>query len=156
MLTLLGALGYACAGLVVRYLAMDDEPFDVIGITAAQFLCGSVLLLPYLFLSGDVGASDWGSAELWLSIAFIAIGAQVLGYMTFNLALTRWAGVARVPLDVPRARDRDPHRGRARTPAGRRPDARHGDRRRRGRGRQPARRGAARSDRPQRCSGRSS
>jgi drug/metabolite transporter (DMT)-like permease len=92
VLTLLGALGYACAGLLVRYLAMQDEPFDVIGITAAQFLCGSVLLLPYLFLSGDLGGSNWGSTELWWSIAFIAIGAQVLGYVTFNLALTRWPG----------------------------------------------------------------
>lgn len=92
VLTLLGALGYACAGLLVRYLVMRDEPFDVLGITAAQFLCGSVLLLPYLFLSGDVGASDWGSVELWWSIAFIVIGAQVLAYVTFNLALTRWPG----------------------------------------------------------------
>ena len=91
-LALLGALGYACAGLLVRYLAVDGEPFDVLGITAAQFLCGSVLLVPYLFLSGDVGASDWSSLELWWSIAFIVVGAQVLAYITFNFALTRWAG----------------------------------------------------------------
>jgi drug/metabolite transporter (DMT)-like permease len=91
-LALLGALGYACAGLLVRYLAVDGEPFDVLGITAAQFLCGSVLLVPYLFLSGDVGASDWSSLELWWSIAFIVVGAQVLAYITFNFALTRWTG----------------------------------------------------------------
>jgi drug/metabolite transporter (DMT)-like permease len=92
VLTLLGALGYGCAGLLVRYLVLRGEPFDVIGITAAQFLCGSVLLIPYLLLSGDLGGSDWGSAELWWSIAFIVIGAQVLAYLTFNIALTRWPG----------------------------------------------------------------
>ena len=64
----------------------------MIGITAAQFLCGGVLLLPYLFLSGDLGASDWGSGELWWSIAFIVVGAQVLAYLTFYVALTRWPG----------------------------------------------------------------
>ena len=92
ILTLLGAIGYGCAGLLVRYLALTGEPFDVIGIMAAQFLCGGVLLLPYLFLSGDLGASDWGSPELWWSIAFIVVGAQVLAYLTFNIALTRWPG----------------------------------------------------------------
>jgi drug/metabolite transporter (DMT)-like permease len=90
-LALLGALGYGCAGLLVRYLALH-EPLDVIGITTAQFLCGSILLIPYLFLSGDVGGSDWTSAELWWSIAFIVIGAHVLAYLTFNVALTRWPG----------------------------------------------------------------
>ena len=61
VLALVGALGYACAGLLVRDLCLTGETFDVIGITAAQFLCGGVLLIPYLLLSGDVGASDWGS-----------------------------------------------------------------------------------------------
>jgi drug/metabolite transporter (DMT)-like permease len=92
VLALLGAVGYGCAGLLVRYLSLNDESFDVIGITAAQFLCGGVFLMPYLLLSGDLGASDWSSPELWWSIAFIVIGAQVLAYLTFNIALTRWPG----------------------------------------------------------------
>ena len=91
-LTLLGAIGYGSAGLLVRYLSLTGEAFDVIGITAAQFLCGGVFLIPYLFLSGDLGGSDWGSPELWWSIAFIVIGAQVLAYLTFYVALTRWPG----------------------------------------------------------------
>ena len=119
ILTLLGAFGYACAGLIVRYLVINDEPFDVLGITAAQFLCGSVLLLPYLFLSGDVGASDWGSGELWWSIAFIVIGAQVAGLRDVQPRAHALAGVARVPVDVPLAGDRDRDRGHPRPPAGR-------------------------------------
>ena len=92
VLALVGAVGYGSAGLLVRYLALTGEPFDVIGMTAAQFLCGGIILLPYLLLSGDVGASDWTSGELWWSIAFIVIGAQVLAYLTFYNALTRWPG----------------------------------------------------------------
>jgi drug/metabolite transporter (DMT)-like permease len=92
ILTLVGAIGYGCAGLLVRYLVLSGEPFDLLGIMAAQFLCGGILLLPYLFLSGDLGGSDWGSRELWWSIAFIVIGAQVLAFLTFYSALTRWPG----------------------------------------------------------------
>ena len=90
--SLAGALGYGCAGLLIRYLSLSDEPFDVVGMTAAQFLCGGILLIPYLLLSGDLAGSDWGSGELWWSIAFVVIGAQVLAYLTFNVALTRWPG----------------------------------------------------------------
>jgi drug/metabolite transporter (DMT)-like permease len=92
ILTLLGAIGYGSSGLLVRYLVLTGEPFDLLGIMAAQFLCGGILLLPYLFLSGDLGGSDWGSRELWWSIAFIVIGAQVLAFLTFYSALTRWPG----------------------------------------------------------------
>ena len=92
ILTLLGAVGYGTSGLLVRYLAVTGEPFDLLGIMAAQFACGGVLLLPYLFLSGDLGGSDWGSFELWWSIAFIVIGAQVLAFLTFYGALMRWPG----------------------------------------------------------------
>ena len=90
VLTLLGALGYGTAGLLVRYLSLTGEEFDMIGITAAQFLCGAVLLVPYLFLSGDLGGSDWGSGDLWLAIAFVVVGAQVLAYLMFYSALMRW------------------------------------------------------------------
>jgi drug/metabolite transporter (DMT)-like permease len=90
VLTLLGAVGYGSAGLLMRYLSLTGEPLDIMGLMAAQFLCGAILLIPYLFLSGDVGASDWGSLDLWWSIAFIVIGAQVIAYLTFFVALTRW------------------------------------------------------------------
>jgi drug/metabolite transporter (DMT)-like permease len=90
VLTLLGAVGYGSAGLLMRYLSLTGEPLDIMGLMAAQFLCGAILLMPYLFLSGDVGASDWGSLDLWWSIAFIVIGAQVIAYLAFFVALTRW------------------------------------------------------------------
>jgi drug/metabolite transporter (DMT)-like permease len=92
VLTLLGAIGYGSAGLLMRYLSLTGEPLDIMGMMAAQFLCGAVLLVPYLFISGDLGASDWGSPDLWWSIAFIVIGAQVVAYLTFYVALTRWPG----------------------------------------------------------------
>jgi drug/metabolite transporter (DMT)-like permease len=90
VLTLLGAVGYGSAGLLMRYLSLTGEPLDIMGMVAAQFLCGAILLIPYLLMSGDLGASDWGSPDLWWSIAFIVIGAQVVAYLTFYIALTRW------------------------------------------------------------------
>ena len=137
-LALLGAIGYGCAGLLVRYLSLNDETFDVIGITAAQFLCGSVFLVPYLLLSGDVAGSDWSSPELWWSIAFIVIGAQVLAYLTFNVALDALVRLARLFLGLPRPGRRDPDRGPPGSPARSAADDRHGRRRARHRDRQPA------------------
>ena len=113
----------------MRYLSLTGEPFDMIGITAAQFLCGGVLLIPYLLLSGDLGASDWGSAELWWSIAFIVIGAQVLAYLTFYIALTRWPSSRVYPwtfLSPVVAILIEAFRGNL---PGALPDGRHGDRR---------------------------
>ena len=55
---LVGALGWAAAGLGMRYLSVRDPNFDVWGATTAQFFCGGVLLVPYLV------ASRWRPREL--------------------------------------------------------------------------------------------
>ena len=89
VLTLVGAIGYGCAGLLVRYLVLSGEPFDLLGIMAAQFLCGGILLLPYLAATGT-DDTDWGSAKLWVSLAFLVVGAQVITYVGFYVALARW------------------------------------------------------------------
>ena len=142
-LTLLGAIGYGSAGLLMRYLSLTGEPLDIMGLTAAQFLCGAIFLLPYLFLSGDVGATDWSSRELWWSIAFIVIGAQVIAYLGFYAALSRWPSSRVYPWTFLVARRRDPHRGDPRQPPGPPANGRHGDRRGRPDRRQPAGRGGS-------------
>src|SRR5438067_2128237 len=75
-----GALGWAAAGLAMRYLSTRARPFDVIGLTTAQFLCGGVMLIPYLVLSRPT-PTDWGSPKLWASLAFLVLGAQVVTYV---------------------------------------------------------------------------
>ncbi|MFI5048391.1 MAG: DMT family transporter [Gaiellales bacterium] len=87
---LVGALGWSAAGLGMRYLSVRDPAFDVWGATTAQFFCGGVLLLPYLAATGP-GDTDWSSGKLWLSLAFLIVGAQVITYVGFYVALAQWA-----------------------------------------------------------------
>jgi drug/metabolite transporter (DMT)-like permease len=87
---LVGALGWAAAGLGMRYLSVRDQAFDVWGATTAQFFCGGVLLLPYLVLSGNTSDSDWSSPKLWASLAFLVVGAQVITYVGFYVSLAQW------------------------------------------------------------------
>ena len=86
---LAGALGWAGAGLAMRYLSTRAESFDVYGATTAQFLCGGVLLLPYLVAVRPT-PTDWSSPKLWASLAFLVIGAQVVTYVGFYVALSHW------------------------------------------------------------------
>jgi drug/metabolite transporter (DMT)-like permease len=85
---LAGALGWAAAGLAMRYLSTRDRHFDVYGQTTAQFLCGGVLLIPYL--SARPTPTQWSSAELWACLLFLVLGAQVITYVGFYVALRHW------------------------------------------------------------------
>jgi drug/metabolite transporter (DMT)-like permease len=87
---LVGALGWAAAGLGMRYLSVRDAHFDVWGATTAQFFCGGVLLIPYLIATGGAHATDWSQAKLWASLIFLVIGAQVITYVGFYVALAQW------------------------------------------------------------------
>jgi drug/metabolite transporter (DMT)-like permease len=84
-----GALGWAAAGLGMRYLSLRDTGFDVYGASTAQFLCGGLLLVPYAVASRPT-PTDWSSPELWASLAFLVVGAQVVTYIGFYVALSHW------------------------------------------------------------------
>ena len=90
LVCLMGALGWAAAGLGMRYLSVRDAGFDIWGATTAQFFCGGVLLLPYLIASGGAQTTDWSSPKLWASLVFLVIGAQVITYVGFYVALAQW------------------------------------------------------------------
>jgi drug/metabolite transporter (DMT)-like permease len=85
-----GALGWAAAGLAMRHLSTRSAGFDVYGASTAQFLCGGVLLLPYLAAQRPT-PTQWSSPELWASLAFLVVGAQVVTYVGFYVALSHWA-----------------------------------------------------------------
>lgn len=87
-LALLGALGWAGGGLGMRVLTQREPGLDIPGITAAQFLAGAVPLIPLVLLSG--GSTDWGRVSLDVQLAYLIIGGQVLVYVGFNAALSRW------------------------------------------------------------------
>ncbi len=88
VLALLGALGWAGGGLGMRVLTQREPHLDIPGITAAQFLTGAIPLIPLALLAG--GTTDWGRATLDLQLAYLVLGGQVLVYLGFNAALSRW------------------------------------------------------------------
>jgi drug/metabolite transporter (DMT)-like permease len=89
VICLSGALGWAAAGLGMRYLSTHEAGFDVYGASTAQFLCGGVLLIPYLVTTRPT-PTDWSSGDLWASLAFLVVGAQVVTYIGFYVALSHW------------------------------------------------------------------
>jgi drug/metabolite transporter (DMT)-like permease len=86
---LTGALGWAGAGLGMRYLSTHDAGFDVYGATAAQFLCGGVLVIPYVLLDRPT-PTDLSGPSFWASMAFLVLGAQIVAYVGFYVALRHW------------------------------------------------------------------
>jgi len=88
VLALIGALGWAAAGVGMRVLSQREPDLDIPGITAAQFLAGAVPLIPLAVLAG--GSTDWGRPVLLVQFAYLIIGGQILVYLGFNAALSRW------------------------------------------------------------------
>ncbi|HEY6396900.1 MAG TPA: DMT family transporter [Solirubrobacteraceae bacterium] len=87
-LALLGAVGWAGGGLAMRVLSQREPDLDIPGITAAQFLAGGIPLIPLVLLAG--GTTDWSRPALLAQLAYLIIGGQVLVYLGFNAALSRW------------------------------------------------------------------
>jgi drug/metabolite transporter (DMT)-like permease len=88
VLSMLGALGWAAGGLGMRVLTQREPDLDIAGITAAQFLAGGLPLIPLVLLAG--GSTDWGRPALIAQLAYLIIGGQLLVYVGFNAALSRW------------------------------------------------------------------
>jgi drug/metabolite transporter (DMT)-like permease len=91
LLALLGALGWAGGGLAMRALTHREPDLDIPGHTAAQFLAGGIPLIPLAILDG--GTTTWGDPTLIAQLAYLIIGGQVLLYLGFNAALSRWPSV---------------------------------------------------------------
>lgn len=88
VLALVGALGWAAAGLAMRAVSLREPNLDVAGLTTAQFLCGGVPLVA--LLPFEDGATEWQDPTLAAALAFLVLGGQVLVYLGFNVALGRW------------------------------------------------------------------
>lgn len=87
-LSLLGALGWAAGGVGMRVLTQRESDLDIVGITAAQFLAGGAPLIPLVLVAG--GSTDWSGPALFAQVAYLIIGGQLLVYVGFNSALSRW------------------------------------------------------------------
>jgi drug/metabolite transporter (DMT)-like permease len=87
---MVGAIGYAAASVIVRYMSVREIETDLWGFTFAQFLCGTVFIIPFMLFTGDPWGADWGAPGFWGAIAFLGIGAQLVAYVCFFVALARW------------------------------------------------------------------
>ncbi len=87
---MIGAVGYAAASVLVRWMSVKGVETDLWGFTTAQFICGAILLIPFAVFNGDPGATDWSSGALWFNIGVLGIGSQLIAFVCFFVALARW------------------------------------------------------------------
>ena len=88
-LALAAALGWAAGTLVVKELLTRHPCVDLVGLTTGQYLVGGVLLLMLSFGAEGAGSADWGSGDLWLSVAFISIAGSAIASVAYFGALRR-------------------------------------------------------------------
>jgi drug/metabolite transporter (DMT)-like permease len=87
MLALAAALGWAAGTLVVKDMFSKDGGVDLVGLTTWQYVVGGAVLLVVAFVSEGTGGTDWGSGDLWLSVAFISIVGSAIATLTYFGAL---------------------------------------------------------------------
>lgn len=87
---MVGAIGYAAASVVVRWMNVKEVETDLWGFTFAQFAVGTVVLIPFMFLAGDPATTEWSAPGFWGAMAFLGVGAQLVSYVCFFVALALW------------------------------------------------------------------
>jgi drug/metabolite transporter (DMT)-like permease len=87
---MIGAIGYAASSVIVRYMSVKEIETDLWGFTWAQFLCGTIGIIPFMLLSGDPWSTEWSAPGFWGAIAFLGVGGQLIAYVCFFVALARW------------------------------------------------------------------
>lgn len=63
----------------------------MLAFTTLQYIVGSVVLVLPMAVYGRPATTDWGSASLWESVAWVALGSSAAASICFNLALRRVA-----------------------------------------------------------------
>ncbi|MGI9659102.1 MAG: DMT family transporter [Gaiellaceae bacterium] len=89
VLALLGAAGWGIGTLIVKWLIDQEPEIDLVGFTAAQHLIGAVVLLALAFGIEGTGGTEWGSGELWASLAYLGAIASAIATIAFYGALRR-------------------------------------------------------------------
>lgn len=84
---LAGAWAWAAGTVLVRRAATGDRDFDVLRVTAGQYLTGAVFLV-LIALPGGIDAA-WDSTQLWIAVAWLAIGTSALATLLFLFSLRR-------------------------------------------------------------------
>lgn len=78
-----GALGFATAGVIVRRIARDHPDVDLLLLTGSQLLFGGLLILPFAIAQSPL--TDWASVSMWS--AFLYLGLTAAGMWGWFRAL---------------------------------------------------------------------
>lgn len=89
VVALLTAAGFAAGALIIAHTARRDPDLDMLGLTALQYIFGTLALAVLMVIYGHPGTTDWSSAALWESVAWVALGSSAAASVCFNLALRR-------------------------------------------------------------------
>ena len=84
---LAAALGWAIGTLIVKEQLTRQPETDLLGVVAGQYLIGGIVLLVLSSLIEGSGGAQWGSADLWLSVAFISIVGSAIATLAYFAAL---------------------------------------------------------------------
>ena len=86
-IALLAGAGFAVGTLIVKATTTRHPGLDLVGFTAVQHLVGGLALIPLALLYGHVGDTDWGARELWIALAWVAIGSSAVASVCYFTAL---------------------------------------------------------------------
>jgi drug/metabolite transporter (DMT)-like permease len=84
---LAGAWAWATGTILVRRTATREQDFDVLRVTTGQYVAGAAFLALVALPQG--ADADWNSRQLWLAVAWLAIGTSALATLLFLFALRR-------------------------------------------------------------------
>ena len=86
---LLVSAGFALGLVLIKLLAEQVEDLDLVSLTAAQLVIGSVVLVALALSIEGARDTTWSSAELWGAIVWGGPAATGLGYLAFYAAVKR-------------------------------------------------------------------
>lgn len=93
-IALTGAVSWAVCILWVKAEAQRNAQLDLIQLSLHQFAFGSLPLVVIAFAWKGSGSTEWGSGELWGTVAWLVLGAGAIATITFFMALKRLSATA--------------------------------------------------------------
>jgi drug/metabolite transporter (DMT)-like permease len=92
-LSLAAGVAWAAGTMIVRRLAVRDPDLDFVGLTTAQYLAGSPILIVVALAVKGTGGTDWGSSDLWGATLWLALGSSAIATLAFFMSL-KWLNAA--------------------------------------------------------------
>jgi drug/metabolite transporter (DMT)-like permease len=86
-IALASGAGFGVGTLLVKATTTRYPDTDINGFTAVQHLVGGIALVPLAFAYGHPGDTDWGSADLWATVAWVSIGSSAIASVAYFTAL---------------------------------------------------------------------